>query len=294
MDKKVLEIGFNFFRYHFDTASIDDEFMLFDNLNKIIDFQEIQNIPVKLKINASIICTQGYAKVKIGIKTVLLEKDYLLVLLAKQILQVIEISNDFKAIFMIVDSQFMPIPHHFKDAALLREIIPEHHCFPIPLGQKNEILTITNLIKFRIRENSTYRKQIINSYCNTMLYNTFEIFLQNDMWDVKDNKSRKENLFEMFILDVTTYHQKEHDVAFYAGKLNISTKYLSLLVKEISGKSAAEWIKQALLVDAMTFLKSGNLSIQQISDKLNFCSQSHFGIFFKRYTGFSPKDYQKQ
>ena len=38
-------------------------------------------------------------------------------------------------------------------------------------------------------------------------------------------------------------------------------------------------------------LKSTNMTIQQISDELNFANQSFFGKYFKRLTGVSPKEY---
>jgi AraC-like DNA-binding protein len=41
-------------------------------------------------------------------------------------------------------------------------------------------------------------------------------------------------------------------------------------------------------------MKSGQMSIQQISNLLNFNDQSHFGTFFKRYVGCSPREYQRQ
>ncbi len=39
-------------------------------------------------------------------------------------------------------------------------------------------------------------------------------------------------------------------------------------------------------------LKSSNLNIQQISDELNFKSQSFFGKYFKKLTGMSPKAFR--
>ena len=73
----------------------------------------------------------------------------------------------------------------------------------------------------------------------------------------------------------------------------MSAGYLSTVIKNVSGKTAAEWIDDYVILEAKSLLKSTNLTIQQISDGLNFPSQSFFGKYFKRQTGISPKEYKK-
>jgi len=45
---------------------------------------------------------------------------------------------------------------------------------------------------------------------------------------------------------------------------------------------------------AKALLKSTNMTVQQISDELNFPFQSFFGKYFKRMTGGSPREYKKK
>ena len=47
-----------------------------------------------------------------------------------------------------------------------------------------------------------------------------------------------------------------------------------------------------MVLEAQVMLKSSNLNIQQISDELNFKSQSFFGKYFKKFTGMSPKEFR--
>jgi AraC-like DNA-binding protein len=47
------------------------------------------------------------------------------------------------------------------------------------------------------------------------------------------------------------------------------------------------------MLEAKALLKSTDKTIQQISDELNFPSQSFFGKYFKRRAGISPKNYRK-
>jgi AraC-like DNA-binding protein len=89
-------------------------------------------------------------------------------------------------------------------------------------------------------------------------------------------------------------HAKEqHAVTFYAGKLFITPQYLSLILKELTGKSANKWIEDALIVEAKVLLKMPQTTVQQVADKLNFSDQSTFGKFFKKHIGLSPMEYRK-
>ncbi|WP_298650554.1 helix-turn-helix domain-containing protein [uncultured Proteiniphilum sp.] len=89
-------------------------------------------------------------------------------------------------------------------------------------------------------------------------------------------------------------HFKQHrGLDFYASKLCLTPKYMSTIIKQTSGKTAGDWIDDYILLEAKALLKSTNMTIQQISDELNFPSQSFFGKYFKRLTGVSPKEYRK-
>ena len=66
-----------------------------------------------------------------------------------------------------------------------------------------------------------------------------------------------------------------------------------LLPSPSRGSSAAEWIERCVALEARALLKSTNMTIQQISDELNFPSQTFFGKYFKRRVGMSPKEYRR-
>jgi AraC-like DNA-binding protein len=63
-------------------------------------------------------------------------------------------------------------------------------------------------------------------------------------------------------------------------------------MKENSGLSASDWIENHVILEAKALLKSGNMTIQEISYELNFPSQSFFGKYFKRIVGISPSEYK--
>ncbi len=105
---------------------------------------------------------------------------------------------------------------------------------------------------------------------------------------------RRSSYVPEFIKLVHLHYMKERSVNFYASKLFISPKYLSLLVKEATGRSASRWIDDLVIMEAKNLLRFSGKNIQQVAYTLNFSNQSSFGKYFKHLTGMSPTEYQKQ
>ena len=55
-----------------------------------------------------------------------------------------------------------------------------------------------------------------------------------------------------------------------------------------------DWINDSVIMEAKNLLKYSEMSIQEISDYLNFSNQSFFAQYFKRLSGCSPSDYRAQ
>lgn len=106
--------------------------------------------------------------------------------------------------------------------------------------------------------------------------------------------SRKENLVINFTNLVQKQFRHQRNVQLYASTLCITPKYLTETVKEITGKTAGEIIDDYVLQEAKLLLDNPALSIAEIANDLHFSDQSFFGKFFKRHTGFSPKEYRSK
>jgi AraC-like DNA-binding protein len=104
--------------------------------------------------------------------------------------------------------------------------------------------------------------------------------------------AKQNECVERFLELAEKHFKTERQVGFYAEKLHITPKYLSQIIKANTGKSANDWIDDYVMLEAKALLKSSKLTIQQISDELNFADQSIFGKYFKRLEGVSPKEYR--
>lgn len=107
-----------------------------------------------------------------------------------------------------------------------------------------------------------------------------------------DIKTRQQEYLERFLEQVALHHKTERSVQFYADALHITPKYLSTVIKDISGHSATALINSFVIQEAKMMLKFSGKSIQEIAYALNFTTQSFFGKYFKRHTGLSPSEYR--
>ena len=128
------------------------------------------------------------------------------------------------------------------------------------------------------------------------------LFFLVSFWDKKrqemetapsPHSARSEVIVDRFIHLVNEHHLKEHYLAFYAQELEITPKYLSKLVREVTGRSAPDWIDSYLVLEAKNMLKFSDLAIKEIVFRLHFPDQSSFYKFFKLHTGMIPSEYRK-
>lgn len=136
-----------------------------------------------------------------------------------------------------------------------------------------------------------YNTQTIASLCEVLFYNTLGIYTARASIR-NSHPSRREELLSKFIALVDIHFRSERSVAFYARELCVTPKHLSAVLKEVSGKTAGEWIDCRVVLEAKVMLRKSGLTIQEISLELNFSNQSFFGKYFKHFTGMSPREYR--
>ncbi len=101
--------------------------------------------------------------------------------------------------------------------------------------------------------------------------------------------SSQEILFRKFIDLLQRSKVKRHSVEYYSRKLCISSKYLSVICRNHSGKNASEWITEYLLEDIRYYLKETDYSIKEVYNILGFSNQSFFGKYVKQHFGMTPR-----
>jgi len=268
-------------------SSIENDIILFERNH--IDF--VLNHPFKVNVVIIIVCLRGTLKGSVNMKSYTSQSPCSILVQPNQILQQEFVSEDFEALFIVFSQYFANI--------LLSQIEDKFPLFfssinnPVmPLGSENlSALKIYYRTMKRIitADQNPYRLEIAKHLTMSFFY-SFGWWFHNLP---EQNLSKQGMLVRKFLKLVQTHCKEERGLNFYADKLCITPKHLSKVIKENSNTSAAAWIDNSVVLEAQAMLKSTNMTIQQISDELNFPSQSFFGKFFKRVTGLSPKAYQK-
>ena len=104
---------------------------------------------------------------------------------------------------------------------------------------------------------------------------------------------RQTDIYIRLIELVGKYYDRHRSVAFYADKLCLSPKYLSSIVKSISGLTVQQHVFKAIVRRSILLMNNTDMSIKQISDSFHFPNPSSFGTFFKKHTGMSPRTFRQ-
>ncbi|MDR1601404.1 MAG: helix-turn-helix domain-containing protein [Tannerella sp.] len=151
-----------------------------------------------------------------------------------------------------------------------------------------------DFVRNRMRQHAhLYYKESIKIALKMFFLDLGNIYLSKREHFTTPTLSRKEELFVDFLSLLRKNCKKQHDVKFYANELCITTQYLSSILKKESGKSASQWIQDALMIEAKGMLKMLRTNVQQVANELNFPDQSTFGKFFKKHAGMSPMAFRK-
>ena len=241
--------------------------------------------------------TEGSAVVKIDMAEFVLDKPCNFIKLGPgQIVSIEKVSEDFDAEIILMSKRFVEglmvfvngsIPMRFN---VSRGVPVEH----IDDGE-SEISYVSNIIYKAVRNilkdtGNPFRLQVVQHIIMALFYSS-ESVRELETNDVA--RSNADVITKEFLKHVKDNFRKERQLQFYADLLCITPRYLSRVVKECTGASAAEWIERAVVLEARALLKSTNMTVQQISDELNFPSQTFFGKYFKRRVGMSPKEYRR-
>lgn len=166
-------------------------------------------------------------------------------------------------------------------------------CYVWNTGDEEEVLKYMSLLDSTLEmEDNTFSRYEQKLLLLGLTYRICSIYNRKPI-NLKSSVGRKYEIFIKLIQLIDEYYTEQRGVEFYAGKLCLSPKYISVLSKSICGYTVQELIFRSITRKSISLLKNTQKSIQEISDYFNFPNASYFGTFFKKQTGQSPQQYRK-
>lgn len=148
---------------------------------------------------------------------------------------------------------------------------------------------IINLMLDEHHQRQNWKNAALHAYLLNLLIYLSRLYEQQFV-NAEQNTDRQ--LLRKFIALINEHYLKLHEVAPYAGLLNISAGYLTTLVKAQSGKTPIQHIHERLVVEAKRLLFHTEHSVKEIAYELGFEDDSYFNRFFKRFEKTTPTAYR--
>ena len=205
-----------------------------------------------------------------------LNADSLLVMTSRHVINEIELTPDFEAECVLVDT----------------DMVDENTIYHLTVEKHKSVSDVFNIIHNIVRHQHINKVEMIQS-----MFNVLRLILEELPYEERsishDFKHKKE-VYEIFLHHLYRNFRKERQIRFYASNMNVSTAYLSRLVKEISGSTINEHVTSLIYKEACNLLSHSDMSIGEIADALSFSDQSALTNFFKMRADMTPLAYRNK
>ena len=279
---------------------LDNKIILIDNLDDAEDGENakdlsLANYPMKLSFTIALIIVSGGINVKINLQNFEAHEGDAITVFKGNIGEFCGLLPNTRMAVIAFSDEFFNVEKHFSTAISIQQQICTNPVMHIDRPFLDESLDIYNRMKLKLQEeDNIFREGALRGYTQVLMYNAYNYFTKTrNHVEVSSEYSRNQEIYARFMQAVQKNYMRERSIIYYADLLCISPKYLSQVIKNVTGRLAGEWIAGYVILEAKALLKSNKYTVQQVCDMLNFANQSFFGKYFKRKTGMSPRTYMK-
>ena len=268
----------------------------FNIYTKVIDLP-LDGIPTYLEEGINGVCTGGSALFNVFSNKRRVVKNDLITIFPYQLASITEISTDFAVIFFKVPKKLFMDTINGLGRLTLDYFFYMRKYYSSPLSEEEykRFVHFCHILSCRVDLSCAFlRRESVMYLLRVYYWDLYVGYKSNPkaMASVKFVRKEKQ-VFEFFYL-VIEYHTISRDVAFYADKMCISPKYLTMLITDYTGRSAKEWIVEYTILEIKVLLKDSNLEIKEVVSRTNFQSNSTMTRFFRKHTGTTPSEYRER
>ncbi|MGM9699237.1 MAG: helix-turn-helix domain-containing protein [Prevotella sp.] len=236
-----------------------------------------------------LVLEQGHVDVRVNMVGQRVEPVNLIFIGRYVVTEIVGVSDDIKGFVISMSDEFLRLS---MGTSIPKAFDGHLQNFRLPLTQTEaDYLDNLHLIIYDSLKHETSSSQVVIRLVGALMAHI------NYLWEksgqTQDSaKTREQQLFSEFIRLVSQHATKQRSLDFYASQLCITPRYMSSIVKSISGKSAKHWIDEATVNAVKVLLCYSDRQVAEISYDLNFPNPSFFCKYFKRLVGMTPMDYK--
>ena len=292
----------------FQTLANNEDIQIGYSDNDIVVVDSIQLFAevntARVAMNAVVICTNGKVQAQMNGIQIELHKNQVAIVPQNITVTDVMVSPDFNLKAMFLTNRILQSFLHEK-MNIWNDMmyIHRHH---IVTMDEDEILFYTHfydMLTLAITKGKdnplntdviqSLLRSVVLALCGAMKQKLSSEASLADSATMQGNEKMTSKVHFQHFLDLLhSNNVKRRTVEAYASELCISPKYLTVVCKKNSGKTANEWITEHVLEDIRYYLRQTDLSIKQICDKLAFPNTSFFGKYVKDHFGVTPLEFR--
>ena len=211
------------------------------------------------------------------------------------VVSVIDISDDYRGICLVADKDFAFESPTMRDAiraAYLPVVELKEPRLTLAEDDNLHLMELMGIIRrYLFSADHPFRSECLRTTYGLFLLELNAI--QERTIRERRFPKRIEELFFDFLRLVPIHFVEHHDVGFYASQLCITPRYLSQIVRNVSGRTVVDYINQMLLMETSYLLQQTSLPIADIAVRLHFSETASLTRFFRRMKGINPSMYRK-
>ena len=282
-------------QYGHDTIPNWDGKLLIVDTDTHSSLVETNALPGTVAAYGYTIVLQGWITMLYNGREIHYTKDDLIIYTPGIVISVIDISDDYRGICLVADKDFVFESPTMRDAiraAYLPVVEMKEPRLTLMEEDNHHLMVLMGIIRrYLLSADHPFRSECIRTTYGLFLLELNAIQERT----IRDRRfpKRIEELFFDFLRLVPIHFTKHHDVGFYASQLCITPRYLSQIVRNVSGRTVIDYINQMLLMEASYLLQQTSLPIADIAVRLHFSETASFTRFFTRTKGINPSEYRR-
>lgn len=281
------------------TLVFEDELMLTDNLELISEaWKEVPLIadayPFKIDFTMVLFCQTGYSRGRINLKEFRLETNDVLVAPPGSIGEYIEFGKDCRMVAIADAGANFFNDDIYSQSVFFCKYLAEQAVIHLTPEEMQEIVEIYHRMRQKVEQTDfKYTRVALQGYIQVLASIGYQWGARyHDHYELeKKTETHQQKIFNTFMELAQRHFKKERTIGFYADKMCLTPKYLSQVIRRVSGRYAGEWIDDYVILEAKALLRSKKYTVAQVCDILGFANASHFCKHFKAAVGCSPGKY---